>query len=32
MKVVVLDHPKVLSFVLRKIYGIKKVKDPKNQM
>ena len=26
MKVVVLDHPKVVSFFLRKIYGIKKVK------
>ena len=28
MKVVVLDRPKVLSFFLRKIYGIKKVKEP----
>ena len=27
MKVVVIDRPKVLSFFLRKIYGIKKVKD-----
>ena len=27
MKVVVLDRPKFLSFFLRKIYGIKKVKD-----
>ena len=27
MKVVVLDRPKVLSFFLRKIYGIKKVKE-----
>ena len=27
MKVVVLDHPKVLSFILRRIYGIKKVKE-----
>ena len=27
MKVVVLDHPKVLSFFLRRIYGIKKVKE-----
>jgi len=27
MKVVVLDRPKVLSFFLRRIYGIKKVKD-----
>lgn len=27
MKVVVLDHPKVLSFFLRKIYRIKKVKE-----
>ncbi len=31
MKVVVLDRPKVLSFFLRKIYGIKKVKD-KNEV
>ena len=30
MKVVVLDRPKILSFFLRKIYGIKKVKDNKN--
>lgn len=29
VKVVVLDHPKVLSFFLRKIYGIKKVKEKK---
>lgn len=28
MKVVLLDHPKILSFFLRKIYGIKKVKEP----
>ena len=27
MKVIILDRPKVLSFFLRKIYGIKKVKD-----
>lgn len=27
MKVVVLDHPKILGFFLRRIYGIKKVKD-----
>ena len=27
MKVVVLDRPKVLSFFLRRIYGIKKVKE-----
>jgi hypothetical protein len=27
MKVVVLDHPKVLSFFLRRIYGIKRVKE-----
>ena len=27
MKVVVLDHPKILGFILRRIYGIKKVKD-----
>ncbi|MBQ3331499.1 MAG: stage V sporulation protein SpoVM [Ruminococcus sp.] len=27
MKVIVLDRPKVLGFFLRKIYGIKKVKD-----
>ena len=27
MKVVVLDHPMILSFFLRRIYGIKKVKD-----
>jgi len=27
MKVVVLDHPKILSFFLRRIYGIKRVKD-----
>ena len=30
MKVVVLDHPKFLSFFLRKIYGIKKIKDKEN--
>lgn len=30
MKVVVLDKPKFLSFFLRKIYGIKKVKDKEN--
>lgn len=29
MKVVVLDRPKVLSFFLRRIYGIKKVKEHK---
>ena len=29
MKVVVLDHPKILGFFLRKIYGIKKIKDTK---
>ena len=29
MKVVVLEKPKVLSFFLRRIYGIKKVKEPK---
>lgn len=29
MKVVVLDRPKVLSFFLRKICGIKKVKEQK---
>ena len=28
MKVIVLDKPKVLSFFLRKIYGIKKIKEP----
>lgn len=28
MKVIILDKPKVLSFFLRKIYGIKKIKDP----
>ena len=27
MKVIVLDRPKVLGFLLRRIYGIKKVKD-----
>lgn len=27
MKVIVLDKPKVLSFFLRKIYGIKKIKE-----
>ena len=27
MKVIVLDRPKVLSFFLRKIYGIKKIKE-----
>lgn len=27
MKVIVLDRPKILSFFLRRIYGIKKVKD-----
>ena len=27
MKVVVLDRPKILSFFLRRIYGIKKTKD-----
>ena len=27
MKVIVLDRPRVLSFFLRKIYGIKKVKE-----
>ena len=27
MKVIVLDRPKVLSFFLRKICGIKKVKE-----
>jgi len=26
MKVIILDRPKVLSFFLRKIYGIKKCK------
>ncbi|MBQ6336896.1 MAG: stage V sporulation protein SpoVM [Ruminococcus sp.] len=30
MKVVVLDHPKILSFFLRRIYGIKKVKEQKS--
>lgn len=29
MKVVVLDHPKILGFFLRKIYGIKKIKETK---
>ena len=29
MKVVVLDHPKILGFFLRKIYGIKKRKETK---
>ncbi len=29
MKVVVLDHPKFLSFLLRRICGIKKVKEKK---
>ena len=27
MKVIVLDRPKILSFFLRRIYGIKKTKD-----
>jgi hypothetical protein len=27
MKVVVLDRPRVLSFLLRRIYGIKKIKE-----
>ena len=27
MKVIVLDRPRVLSFFLRKIYGIKKVRE-----
>lgn len=27
MKVIILDHPKVLSFFLRKIYGIKKIRE-----
>lgn len=27
MKVIVLDRPKILGFFLRRIYGIKKVKD-----
>ena len=27
MKVIILEKPKVLSFFLRKIYGIKKVKE-----
>ena len=30
MKVVVLDHPKILSFFHRRIYGIKKVKKQKS--
>lgn len=30
MNVVVLDHPKILSFFLRRIYGIKKVKEQKS--
>ena len=29
MKVIVIDRPKVLGFILRRIYGIKKVKDNK---
>ena len=27
MKVIIIDKPKVLGFILRRIYGIKKIKD-----
>ena len=30
MKVVVIERPKVISFILRKIYGIKKEKNVQN--
>ncbi len=30
MKVVVIERPKFLSFILRKIYGIKKEKNVQN--